>query len=256
MPGTIIVSAFLLISCPGGLAIAQEQGFDKFGISVAGEQYALRDELMTPMTYSKVGTSLGLSYYGATTNDRHIVMYRYAGGTIRSATGKEMNFIRHYFEYGYYHGIASFLNNSGKLFLGLGTNNFITTREDPFRVKALGTTASEYTAGDFLFSLGLLLRSELVIENTYLIQIQSSFPALAYIVRPQYSLSQGSKFSDGHFQFIDRYFFHRTNVSVGVPIYGSLEAECGYSFSYYSIQQPMKVQSLIHAAVLGVLYRL
>jgi hypothetical protein len=255
IPGCVFVATFSLVVYMGGTAFSQEQDYDKLGFSIGREQYALRDELMTPMTYSNTGTCLGLLYYGAATNERHIVIYRYARGTIQSTTNREMNFTRHYFEYGYCRRIASFAGNSGKLFLGLGTNNFITTREGPLHVKALGTTASEYSSGDFLFSLNLSLRSELALANTYLIQIQSSFPAVAYIVRPHYSVSQGSKFSDGSFKSIDKYFLNRTNVSIGIPIYGPLEAECGYSFSYYSIQQPMRVQSLIHTAGLGVMYK-
>jgi hypothetical protein len=252
----IFILAFSLVIYTSGTAFSQEQGFDKFGFSVAREHYALRDELMTPMIYSNPETSLGVVYYGMTTHERHVVMYRYTNGTIRSSTSREMSFIRHYFEYGYHRYIASFLRNSGRLFLGLSTNNFITTREGSLNMKAFGVTSSEFTAGEYLLSLNLSLLCELAVLRDYVVQVQSSFPAIAYIARPQYSISQDWSFGGGRLEFIDKYFFNRTTASVGIPIYGPLEAECNYSFSYYSIHEPMKVQSLIHTVGLGMIYAL
>lgn len=253
-PWCLFSLVLLPIAFLSGRAISQEQGFDKFGVSFGREQYALRDELMTPMTYSNTGTALGIVYCGETTNERHIAMYSYFAGIVRSTTNREMNFIRHYFEYGYHRRIGSFLNNTGKLFLGFSTNNFITTREGSLNMKAFSVTSSEYTAGEYLLSLNVSALCELAFAGNYLVRIQSSFPAIAYITRPHYSISQDWKFADGRLQFIDTYFLHKTSVSAGIPLFGPLEAECIYSFSYYAIQQPIRVQSLMHTFGLSVMY--
>jgi hypothetical protein len=234
---------------------AQQTNADKVGLYAGWGTCVVRDRLMTPMTYSDGFPSLKIVYYGTASKGRHFAQVGTNWIRFASTTGHWMNGVMHCFEYSYHRQIRSVLDGSTRLFLGVSSYNIIATRKIIFPIRTFGTERSEYTSGEYFFTVNLSVMAERTFGPRYAARLHSTLPLLGYVVRPPYSIAADWSYKNGKIRSIGRCFFSKTKAAFEARLGKRFNLVCSYTLVYYSINDPFKVQSFNHEIGTEILFR-
>ncbi len=218
------------------------------GIGIGWE--ANRDELASPLRYQGAVAQVWLDYrYRGSRN--HYRLAAMGGGsrfsssiTSGSLHRQQGGFLQ--VQGGYGRKIAGSSEAKSRLFAGFLSDNFYHYREHQ-----LMPSATEYV-GIFYTSLNAALLGSRRMGKKGEATLRLSLPALAYVVRPPYSLRG---YWQGRFSTIDSFFALDATLAYERELSSRLALRTALAFSHYRAQEPFPARAVQYLFTMGLLLK-
>ncbi|MBN2521016.1 MAG: hypothetical protein JXB17_10955 [Bacteroidales bacterium] len=216
-------------------------------------KYAVNDELMSPLVYSKLIFPIGIFYREDNFKKTEILEFQYIGGKLESSSPSYMNLLLFQFNYSYNRFVISILNNSGFIFIGGDYLVSFSLRDQHFISRAFNEL-NEYKSGEAISAINLsgLFKYDLNEKNKFF--IRTIIPVFGYIVRPPYSPSKGWNLFSGKITSINNFFINQTKLWYEKNIGNHFNLSVEYSFNFYTIKFPFSIKSAYNNFNLGIGY--
>lgn len=243
-------------------AIAQEFKKNKIGFHLGIAQHATRDNLVSPLFYSGFRVPIQLYYKFDGRHNKHLVNLSFSSGEIDNSINNWADNMFAGLSYEYHRYAFAFLNSDTKVFVGGIFDNFLSYRN--YYSRSYHPNLNYYSDSDsweLISSINLSLLAEYEINKLEKIEVRIIFPVIAFVSRPSYSLlppdnilrlkdpedvSLNDIIDAGSIETINEYFLFNIQAAYELNISDYFNLRWNYSFKYYSIDEPIKTNSVIN----------
>jgi len=266
----IVLVVFALLSIPQN-GFTQQNTSNMIGASFGGSDFHIKDELASPLIFSKTGIAPSICYKYDGQVNRHIAeaQFYYADLTTSSDNFNTENW-RGSIRYSYLHVIfdQDTIRRSFRFFLGGSIRSFLN-RSDYYY--AWGTSRSTaYRSWYWSHSLDIAVEIEYRpssnietaddYENlTFLCYV----PVVSNVSRPTYSSSGDYNYDKntrvmklfGKTGVLAENFSLNTQIIYSAPLFKNIQLMLSYEFFYSSYDAPKEIASYMNNFRAGLLYR-